>query len=453
MKSLLVASINDAPDTVEKGWYIPRRYLVAGLLFLMSIIAYAIRVVLSMTIITMANESKDGWSESTQGLLLSSFFWGYILTQLPSGAFQMIYGPHLILNIGVLVTCVSCALTPLVSHSVPLIILLRMLTGVGEGAILTCIHALCAKWIPQKERAFLLNCIWGGLALGTVFATAVTPMIISSIGWQPAFYFYGIAGIVWSLGWVLCADSSPEDMYNKTGFCILSIRKSEVQYIQSTTSAGSQELSLRDIPWKKFFSHSATYALIVAHFVHNWGFYVLLTWMPKFLKSVGFDISKNGLYAVLPYVMQAITGPIYGRLSDMLISRNIISKTVARKICIAIGFLGPAILLAVIGFRIKGSQDGVLAVGLLTGALGLASASASGYGVNHMDIGPKYAGILIGISNTIATIPGIVGVYLTGFILDHSGGNWLIIWLLASSLFVVGVIVFSIFGKGNKIFD
>jgi ACS family sodium-dependent inorganic phosphate cotransporter len=38
------------------------------------------------------------------------------------------------------------------------------------------------------------------------------------------------------------------------------------------------------------------------------------------------------------------------------------------------------------------------------------------FGVNHLDVAPKYAAILMGISNTVGTIPGILSPALTGAI-------------------------------------
>jgi MFS transporter, ACS family, solute carrier family 17 (sodium-dependent inorganic phosphate cotransporter), other len=49
----------------------------------------------------------------------------------------------------------------------------------------------------------------------------------------------------------------------------------------------------------------------------------------------------------------------------------------------------------------------------------------AGFAANHLDIAPRYAGILMGLSNTFAQLPGIVGVALTGFIVNmtHSFGG------------------------------
>ncbi|MDA8953560.1 hypothetical protein N9H90_07305 [Pseudomonadales bacterium] len=38
------------------------------------------------------------------------------------------------------------------------------------------------------------------------------------------------------------------------------------------------------------------------------------------------------------------------------------------------------------------------------------------HSVNHMDIGPRHAGTLMGITNAAGTILGIVGVSVTGLI-------------------------------------
>ena len=46
------------------------------------------------------------------------------------------------------------------------------------------------------------------------------------------------------------------------------------------------------------------------------------------------------------------------------------------------------------------------------------SAGIGGHSVNHMDIGPRHAGMLMGITNSAVTIPGILGVSITGLILQ-----------------------------------
>ena len=48
---------------------------------------------------------------------------------------------------------------------------------------------------------------------------------------------------------------------------------------------------------------------------------------------------------------------------------------------------------------------GILCLGKLFGAAGI-----GGFNVNHMDVAPRHAGTLMGITNTAGTIPGIVGV-------------------------------------------
>lgn len=68
--------------------------------------------------------------------------------------------------------------------------------------------------------------------------------------------------------------------------------------------------------------------------------------------------------------------------------------------CFAIGgLLGVA--------YISGSNE-IVAVIFLTVSVGFSGMTATGFYINHIDIAPQYAGILFGISNTIATIPGML---------------------------------------------
>jgi len=52
-------------------------------------------------------------------------------------------------------------------------------------------------------------------------------------------------------------------------------------------------------------------------------------------------------------------------------------------------------------------SDSGLAVTFMTLAIGLMGLEGAGYGANAMEIAPRYAGIIFGVSNTVATIPGI----------------------------------------------
>lgn len=64
-------------------------------------------------------------------------------------------------------------------------------------------------------------------------------------------------------------------------------------------------------------------------------------------------------------------------------------------------------------------RDRVLVIVFITFGAGLGALSLCGYGVNHLDIAPQYASILMGISNTVATIPGIASPLIAGFIVTE----------------------------------
>ena len=52
------------------------------------------------------------------------------------------------------------------------------------------------------------------------------------------------------------------------------------------------------------------------------------------------------------------------------------------------------------------------AVTFLTIAVGSSGLVLSGFGCNHLDIAPRYAGVLLGLTNAVATVPGIIGPYI-----------------------------------------
>ena len=81
------------------------------------------------------------------------------------------------------------------------------------------------------------------------------------------------------------------------------------------------------------------------------------------------------------------------------------------------GFLIPACLMVSTSY--VGCNATTLAVILFSVALGASNLNAASIVVNHLDIAPRFAGVLMGISNTAATIPGIMGPYIVGSLTDN----------------------------------
>ncbi|KAM2667206.1 hypothetical protein EV2_018925 [Malus domestica] len=172
------------------------------------------------------------------------------------------------------------------------------------------------------------------------------------------------------------------------------------------------------IPWKLILSKPPVWTLIVCHFCHNWGTFILLTWMPTYYNQVlKSNLTESGLLCVLPWLTMAIFANIGGWIANALVSKGF-SVTTVRKIMQSIGFLRLAFFLTLMS-RVKTPVMGVLCIACSQGSDAF---SQSGLYSNHQDIGPRYAGVLLGLSNTAGVLAGVFGTDATGYILQR--GFW-----------------------------
>ncbi|MGE0824076.1 MAG: ACS family MFS transporter [Candidatus Binatia bacterium] len=423
-------------STVPLSQYWPRRFTLVGLCFFSTLICYIDRVNMSVAIIPMAQEF--GWDQTTRGIVLSSFFYGYLATQVLGGWLADRYGGKVVLGFGVLWWSVFTLITPPAAFaSFALLFIARVGMGLGEGVAFPAIHNLFAHWVPLQERARSVAFNASGISLGTVAALFFTPVIVTHWGWPAVFYVFGALGFLWYAFWHFFSSDSPETH--------ATISQAEVQTIRMNTPSPQKN---EQIPWGLLLSKAPVWAIIINHFCSNWGFYVILTWLPTYFTQVlGAELHRVGIYTVLPWIVMFLMSNVAGWTADQLLRAGF-SLTFVRKLMQSIGFLGAATFLTLI--------SGVTTVGLaifyMCCALGLGSFALSGFAVNHLDIGPRYAGILLGFSNTAGTLPGIIGVTLTGMILDATG-SWQLVFLISAGIYVFGVVVWWLFATGERIFD
>ncbi|MEW5304178.1 MAG: hypothetical protein WDW36_006809 [Sanguina aurantia] len=416
------------------GWR--RRWTIVVLCFVAFMLCNMDRVNMSVAILPMSQQYN--WNSATVGLVQSSFFWGYLLTQVAGGIWADKFGGKMVLGWGVAWWSVATALTPIAaSMGLPALLAARALMGIGEGVAMPAMNNMLSRWVPIKERSRSLALVYSGMFMGSILGLGLSPTMIQSYGWPSVFYIFGSIGVVWFLAWQRKVASTPAED--------LAISPAERTYIIANTSRGLA--ANEKIPWKAMLSRTEVWAIIICHFCHNYGTFILLTWMPTYYHQVlGLDLMKSGVLSVLPWITMAIFANVGGWIADTLVDRGV-SVTHVRKGMQTIGFLGPAFFLS----QLSSMTTVPSAVLCMMGAQGFDAFSQSGLYSNHQDIGPRYAGVLLGMSNTAGVLAGVVGSLATGYILQT--GTWTQVWQVAIALYLIGTVIWNVFSTGERIFD
>lgn len=219
--------------------------------------------------------------------------------------------------------------------------------------------------------------------------------------------------------------------------------------VKKSLSASSEEMgeSLKDVPWKAIFRSKAVWAMIYAHFCGSWGHYTCLSWLPTyFSEELSLNLTEAAWVSILPPLASVLVTSIAAQFADNLIATGV-ETTMVRKICQTVAFLSPAVCMTLSSVDLGLPHWEI--VGILTAGLALSSFALSGLYCTHQDISPEYASILLGITNTVGAVPGIVGVALTGYLLD-STHSWSMS-LFAPSIFfyLTGTIVWLAFASSK----
>ena len=422
---------------------VPERYKLVAMSFLAVFICYIDRVNISVAIIPM--QEQFGWTESQVGLILGSFYFGYMFTMALGGFLADKYGGKIVLAYGVFFWSIFTILTPAFAYSgFWLLMFIRILMGLGEGITFPSWHALYARWIPFNERTRAIATTNSGISAGTVFGYLATALIIREYSWELVFYVFGMFGIVWVYFWHRSITSKPEDHPK--------ILKSELDLIQKEAPAKS---TADKIPLSKLICNGPFIAIVIATFCNNWALFTFLSYLPKFVNSpvsiggLGIDLGSNLFIAIilLPSIVSVISLIAGGYIADMLIKRGV-KTIIVRKTANSFGFYGAAFCLYLISF-----QESIFNIVVLLCLTNLSSGiGAGGFGVNHADLGPKYTGSLVGISGGLGMIAAILSPIVAGLILE-STNSWDLIFNICCGALVFGGTFYLFFASSDKQFN
>ncbi|KAG0590414.1 hypothetical protein KC19_1G097700 [Ceratodon purpureus] len=417
--------ISDSSETTQdivqgsiRSWGdLPPRFKLILTTALAFVICNMDKVNMSVAIIPMSHQL--GWNSTTAGLVQSSFFWGYCMSQLPGGWLA---------------------------------------------------KAFSGQSMPLSERSRAVATVFSGLNVGSVVGLLLAPFMIEHFGWESVFYAFGLLGIIWCLLFESAVGSSmlgngPTTTEPASGTLYSSGSENgssssqngslRQKQLESAVVSNGKPHSLpqaststdNKTPWKAFFKSPAVLAMIYAHFCGNWGHYTLLSWLPTyFSQELHLDLTHAALVSILPPLASVAVTSVAAPLADSYISRGY-DVTLVRKVCQTIGFLSPAACMAFAALSPK--LNPWMDVAILTSGLGLSSFTFSGLYCTHQDISPKYASVLLGITNSIGAIPGVLGVALVGIILDRTQSWTLALFAPSIFFYLTGTIVWNIFASSK----
>ncbi|OIR58098.1 MAG: major facilitator superfamily transporter [Amphiamblys sp. WSBS2006] len=436
------------------------RHVFALLCSVGIIIAYADRGNMALSIVPMAEEYR--WSMVEKGSVLSGFFYGYVVTQVLSGWAADLFGGVNLAFSGMVVCCAGILCIPFAaSRGVWALFLCRAVLGVFEGLVFPVFHSMVCRWIPPCERSFTVSLFTASMQLGMIFSNILSPLSIeSSLGWRGVFFVSGAVGLVWAGVWLFFMTNTPREHRSvsekEAVYIEREIRRqekgdeTEVQdYLCGCTMLDAFDTDPRGIPWRGVFSSGVFWAVLATQFFNSWCMFVFQQWLPTYYRAVfQTDAFATGLSVVLPYSVQCCVALCVGYFGERVVQQAR-RRTLLRRVAQVCAMCIPASLLLVV---VLCPASYTVSLCVFTVCIAANALSIIGVQVAHMEIGPRYGGVLFGIINTVCILAGLVGVKTSGWILEATG-RWDVVWGVCCLSFAAGALVWGCFYRAELLFS
>ncbi|CAG0923456.1 unnamed protein product [Notodromas monacha] len=395
----------------------------------------------------LSYEGEFEWTRPMQGTLFGSFYYGYISSMVIGGMIGDLVSAKWLMLFGTSLTGLLTLAVPGAARMSPhALVAVRAVQGIISGMSVPCVHQLVASWSSPTERPVLMGLAYSGVSLGYALSSPFASFFCSSssTGWPWIFYVSGIWSCLCTILVYLFVYDSPAQHPR--------ISQEEKEYLLTVAphSQEKRDTEKHKIPWAKLLTSLPFIAICVCHFCINWGFYVLAIMLPTYMRDVlKFDVRENGMLSALPYIGTAAIQLTMGRPIDWVRRNRKLSITTIRKVCNTFGMGAPALALLTLGS--VGCAERYFGVALTIAAQSLLGVCfVAGFFVNHADLAPRYAGTMMGITNTVGNIQGFLAPQLTTLLTPNgTREEWLVVFYIGAFMYLFGAGFFLFFGSGE----
>lgn len=289
------------------------RWIIAGLIFVNTVINYVDRQTLSVLAPQITRELHINNIE--YGYIVQAFLAAYTAMFIFAGLLIDRWGVKLVYGAATVWWSIAEIAHALAWSSFGLGVS-RFFLGVGESFNFIAATAVASEWYPPKERALLNGLANAAAVTGAIITPPVVVWLALKWGWRAAFVATGLLGFVWLIGWLVLYHL-PEKHPRITKEELATIREvTPGRVAPSTPTAGK-------VRWLDLLKGRAVWGLILARLFSDpvWWFY--LFWLPKYLtESRGMSMAHMAAVVWVPYLASDLGSIVGGWGSGLLIRRG-----------------------------------------------------------------------------------------------------------------------------------
>jgi MFS family permease len=347
-------------------------------------------------------------SASQLGILLSAFYYGYVICMPAMGWLAERYGAKRVLAGGVTVWSVATLTTGFAGSFVTLLTL-RVLLGIGESVAFPCASKVLAHAVKVSRLGVANGILSFGYLLGPAVGTLLGGYLMTVFGWRPVFIVFGAVSLLWLWPW------------SRVGISPLAAPK---QLAADSEPSFPQILRRREL-----------WGASLGHFASNYGYYFIVSWLPFYLiKSRGFSMGSMVAIASWAYLLNALSALAMGWLADRWIRAGRSPTLVYKGIMAANHIAGIACMIGMVMLPAAGSIAALFVFEIVSGC------SYPGlFAIPQILAGPRASARWVGVQNAAGNVAGLIAPAITGVLVDQTG-LFDVAFALAAGVNVLGLI-------------
>ncbi|MFC9557676.1 MFS transporter [Rhodococcus sp. NPDC056960] len=366
-------------------------------------------------------------SAATMGLVFSAFFWGYVVSGLPAGAWAGKGHAKTIIVACMVVIGLSAAVTGVV-HNLPILLAARIVLGLAEGAIFPAFAVMFISWFPSRERGIAVALTMYTVPLSSAVMAPLSGWLIEVTNWRAMFIIQAVPAILVAIWLHFSATEKPEDHPR--------ISVEERDYILATrTVETTDESTLLQV-----FMRPVVWLLALIYFFWVMGIYALTLWLPTVIGDLtGQGSFLVGLLTAIPFLV--------GTLALYVVTKRAVAsgRSLGSFIALPLVLCGTAMIVQ--HFMHLGA---VFSFAMLVVAAGSIFAALALWWTWVMQIVPRnQAGASVGFVNLCGNFGGLVGPLLIGLVAT-TGNTASGFWIIGVGVILAAVIVAILDARRTK---